>query len=347
MRFFTVFLIAVLIAASSFGQWDSALDHDSSGVIDLADLSYFANRWLETSDVEVPSVWGLSKAEAEASIISAGLSVGSLTQQHSLSFPEDTVISQYPAAGDSVPAGSRVNIMVSFSGEDGFNGMSWVYIDEPEFTGYVSKYEITNAQYCKFLTDALACEDIDVRTDGIYGVRGAYNGQLYYDIDDPHAQISYSDGSFYSESRSGNDMTSHPVVEVSWFGAKAFCDYYGYILPSEQQWQAGADYHGAFDYGCGTSIDSSKANYALNNPAGLSSFPHTSSAGEFGEYGYGLCDMAGNVWEWTDTIWGEGYRVLKGGSWCDSAENCKVESRLSGSPLAGHFNYGFRVFMRE
>ncbi|WP_117625013.1 SUMF1/EgtB/PvdO family nonheme iron enzyme, partial [Sedimentisphaera salicampi] len=313
-------------------------------IIDLSDLSYFAQHWLETSDVEVPSVWGLSEAEAEEAIFSAGLSVGSLTQQHSLSFPQDTVISQYPAAGESVPYGSGVNLTVSFT-QDGFSGMSWVYIDEAELVGYMSKYETTNAQYCKFLSDALDARKIEVRKDGIYGVRGEYNGQLYYDIDDPHAQISFSDGYFHVESRSGYDMNSHPVVEVSWFGAKAFCDFYSYVLPSEAQWQAAADYNASFHYGCGLNIDSSKANYDLNNPQGLPSFPHTTPVGQFGEYGYSLCDMAGNVWEWTDSTSSEGSRVLKGGSWCDSAQNCKVSESLSSPPLPTHFNCGFRAFI--
>jgi hypothetical protein len=44
----------------------------------------------------------------------------------------------------------------------GATGMTWVYIDEPNFTGYMSKYETTNAQYCQFLNDALASGDIIV-----------------------------------------------------------------------------------------------------------------------------------------------------------------------------------------
>jgi formylglycine-generating enzyme required for sulfatase activity len=80
-------------------------------------------------------------------------------------------------------------------------------------------------------------------------------------------------------------------------GATAFCNYYGYRLPTEWEWQAVADYDGSFTHGCGTSINNSIANYYYStHPNG------TTIVGAFGAYGYGMCDMAGNVLEWTSTV---------------------------------------------
>jgi formylglycine-generating enzyme required for sulfatase activity len=213
--------------------------------------------------------------------------------------------------------------------------MVWVYIDDPGvsghkgFIGQMSKYETTNAQYCEFLNAALAPGDITVGADNIvYGANSSnggadFVGEPYFDTyaASSHSQITYSGGIFSVRSRDGYDMSNHPVVEVSWYGATAFCDYYGYRLPTEWEWQAVADYNETFTYGCETTINQSKANYWDNgyaNPLGLSSFPYTSPVNHYSSYGYGMNDMAGNVWEWTDSIlWGSS-RVLRAGG----AEAC-------------------------
>jgi len=95
-------------------------------------------------------------------------------------------------------------------------------------------------------------------------------------------------------------MADHPVGEVSWYGATAFASYYGWRLPTEWEWQAVADFDGTYIYGCGTTINQSKANYydgGYANPLGLSSYPYTSPVDYYASYGYGMNDMAGNVWE--------------------------------------------------
>ena len=45
------------------------------------------------------------------------------------------------------------------------------------------------------------------------------------------------------------------MTYVTWYGATAICNYYGYRLPTELEWQAVADYEGEFNYGCGIDID--------------------------------------------------------------------------------------------
>ncbi len=231
--------------------------------------------------------------------------------------------------------------------------MTWVLIDDPGvsghegFTGYMSKYETTNAQYCEYLNSAKAAEQITVYNDVVYASSDTSHSQPYFDtyVADSHSQITYSGDTFSVRSRDGYDMSNHPVVEVSWYGATAFCNYYGYRLPTEWEWQAVADFDGSYTYGCGTTIDHSKANYDCDNPLGLSSWPSTSPVNHYSPCGYGMNDMAGNVWEWTSTI-SSSYRVIRGGSWYDNDSYCTVSHRdLNNQPFASHSNIGFRVVM--
>jgi formylglycine-generating enzyme required for sulfatase activity len=234
----------------------------------------------------------------------------------------------------------------------------FVDINDPGFYGQMSKYEVTNAQYCDFLNAALASGDITVgsaqnpRWHGYYviGASGSnpgtdYAGELYYNGDGSGwsgldgvtnggaARIFYSTGAFYVDSGFGN----HPVTEVSWYGTMAFANYYGYYLPTEEQWQGVADYDDTYLYGCGTSIDNSKANCrGSTHPFGIT------AVGSFGQYGYGMSDMAGNVWEWTSTSSGN-LRVIRGGCWFSSDSECTVSLEQACLPLWTDGSIGFRV----
>jgi hypothetical protein len=238
-------------------------------------------------------------------------------------------------------------------------GMTWVTINDPGiggghegFNGQMSKYETTNAQYCQFLNAALASGDITVSGNSVNGANGSnsgadFVGQGYYYIgvagwthdgatNGGAARIRYSGGVFTVDSGFGN----HPVSMVTWYGATAFCNYYGYRLPTEWEWQAVADYDGSYTYGCGTTINNSMANYAgSTHPNG------TTVVGAFGTYGYGMCDMAGNVWEWTSTIYSGIYPAQCGGGWCDSGlAACLVRGvRNVYYPDSTSGDVGFRV----
>jgi hypothetical protein len=234
----------------------------------------------------------------------------------------------------------------------------FVDINDPGFYGKMSRYEVTNAQYCDFLNAALASGDITIesarnpRWHGYYAIGASgsnpgtdYAEELYYNGDGSGwsgldgetnggaARIFYSAGTFYVDSGFGN----HPVTEVSWYGAMAFANYYGYYLPTEEQWQGVADYDGTYLYGCGTSIDSSKANTSgSTHPFG------TTAVGSFGQYGYGMSDMAGNVWEWTRTSSGS-FRVVRGGCWFFKGYRCTVSFGQACLPLWSDGHIGFRV----
>ena len=230
------------------------------------------------------------------------------------------------------------------------DGMEWKYVSDPGvlghegFVGHMSKYETTNDQYCQFLNAALH--------DGLIVV---YGGIVYAsdDVDylrdyfitcsaDPWSQIYY-DGDFGVRFRDGYDMGDHPVGCVSWYGAEAFCDYYGYRLPTEWEWQAVADYRGDYVYGCGPTIDSGKANYNKSNPLGLSEYPYTTPVDYYDSFGYEMSGIAGSMWEWTDSIDSGIDRVLRGGSLWDLDLFCTVSRRFSCHPLNSSNLFGFRV----
>jgi Peptidase C10 family/Sulfatase-modifying factor enzyme 1/Spi protease inhibitor len=234
-------------------------------------------------------------------------------------------------------------------------GMTWVTINDPGiggghegFNGQMSKYDTTNAQYCQFLNAAQSTGDIIVSGNSVIGASGSnsgadFVGQYYYYIgfagwthdgatNGGASRIHYSGGVFTVDS----GFENHPVSVVTWYGATAFCNYYGYRLPTEWEWQAVADYDGSYTYGCGTTINNSMANYAGSiHPNG------TTAVGAFGMYGYGMCDMVGNVWEWTSSLYSGSY-VLRGGGWSDGI--CNVWSKRAGYyPDDASCDVGFRV----
>ena len=59
----------------------------------------------------------------------------------------------------------------------------------------------------------------------------------------------------------------------------------------------------------------------------------------------GLYDMAGNVWEWTNSWWDESgtYRVIRGGSWYNFAVHCRSAHRTWLTPVNRDANVGFRL----
>ena len=246
---------------------------------------------------------------------------------------------------EGVPDDPRIMVWV-YINDDG-SGMRGLYgepIDEGGFNGYMSKYETTNSQYCEYLNSAMNDGLITVYNDDVYAVGDISHSQVYFKPYPGYAcsQITYSDSVFSVRSRDGYSMANHPVVCVSWYGATAFCNYYGYRLPTEWEWQAVADYDGSYDYGCGKTISHSKANYDQDNPLGLSLIPYTSPVDHYPSYGYGMNDMAGNAWEWIskDSGW---HRVVRGGGWGENGSICTVWGWSNYDPFSAHFDLGFRV----
>lgn len=236
---------------------------------------------------------------------------------------------------------------------DDSDSITLVDVNDPGFNGQMSKYEITNAQYCQFLNVAFTTGDITVSGNNVNGDNGSnagidFAGSIYYKIDGPgHDEFNAINGGAarINWDPVGEVLTvdptfeDHPATYVSWYGATAFSDYYGFRLPTTQEWQAVADHTVAdpYIYGCGPSINTGIANYSssvLDHPDG------TTAVGSYGDFGYNMCDLAGNVWEWTDSTSG-GNPVIHGGSW--EYGECLVTYSTSYSKNYTHFAIGFRV----
>jgi len=158
-----------------------------------------------------------------------------------------------------------------------------------------------------------------------------------------------------------NQGDDHPVVYVSWDDGQAYCDHYGYVLPTEAQWEYAAAGPDAREYPWGDLWDQQKCcNYYNRGPGGRT-FP----VGSFpaGASWCGASDMAGNVWEWCADWYSATYyqvspelnppgpesgscRVLRGGCWNSGhLDACRSAYRIYDVPSLTSNLIGFRVAM--
>lgn len=163
------------------------------------------------------------------------------------------------------------------------------------------------------------------------------------------------------------DYPDHPVVHVSRDDAAAYARWAGKRLPTEEEWEwaaSGGLQNPLFPWG-DEPADGTKANYSDKNsefpwfdPTCDDGWKYTSPAGSYPPNGYGLYDMAGNVFEWTedwmwsytDTVhdteafkdgWG-GSRAARGGCYFSIAKDLRVTRRMALLGGGGNSGVGFR-----
>ncbi len=182
---------------------------------------------------------------------------------------------------------------------------------------YMGETEITIGQYLKF------CKATNSHWPEWLEEGSKYN--IYTGTDD-----------YYKQKGMSESNTNHPITGVSWYDAKAYAEWLGGRLPTENEWEYAAKGGQNYDYAGSNNINE-VAWYDGNS--GNKTHPVKGKKPN----GYGLYDMSGNVWEWTATLSGS-IRVLRGGSWGSSAENCRVASRdFNYNPDFRNYNGGFRV----
>ncbi len=185
---------------------------------------------------------------------------------------------------------------------------------------YMDIHEVTNAQYFEF------CQATGHKLPEFWG------------MDKFRCSLDYPD---------------HPVCGVNWFDAQKYARWAGKRLPTEAEWEYAA--RGGMagkEYPWGNYIDSTYANYKKY-------YKTSTATGRFSANKYGLYDMAGNVWEWTQDRYAANYysqsheenprgpengwfRVIRGGSW-HSGDMCVRGYYRNGlSPNWVDFAVGFR-----
>ncbi len=155
----------------------------------------------------------------------------------------------------------------------------------------------------------------------------------------------------YQPSDNGWGRGSRPVINVSWNDAQAYVQWLSqkagkaYRLPTAEEWEiaalAGSDtnYYWGNDVGrnnancdgCGSEWDNRK----------------TAPVGSFKPNAFGLCDMMGNVWQWTDSCWKDNCsrRLFYGGSWNHRPEDMRATTRNWFETNKRMRYLGFRVAM--
>lgn len=202
----------------------------------------------------------------------------------------------------------------------------------------IGKYEVSVGEYQKCITNG-ACNN---------------TGDIHYrtNTDDPECNLGVA------------GKEKHPMQCVTWYGAKAYCEYIGKRLPSEAEWEKAARGPDGGIYPWGNDPDihceyvvKADGNEGLGCGVGG---PMTVGSKPNGISLYGAYDMIGNVWEWVNDWYdddyyetmptknpagpGSGaYRVLRGGSWRSGVPSTlRASYRSSDYPESSSSTYGFR-----
>lgn len=187
---------------------------------------------------------------------------------------------------------------------------------------YISSYPITNAHYSKFLK--------------------ASGYQMPQNWDEKENPLL-------------------PVTGVSWYDCLEFCKWlckitgYWFRLPTEAEWEKAARGGDGRNWPWGNEFDETRCNLACDLSIGGKT--EVDNFSPIGNSPFGVSDMAGNVWEWTNSLYLpypykrdrrenmdiSGYRVMRGGSWLSSQKSVRCTYRKKVEPTVKRKDIGFRV----
>ena len=205
----------------------------------------------------------------------------------------------------------------------------------------LDKYLVTNAQFKRF---------VDANPEW-------QPGHIAVQIDNGNYLRHWKDPNILSE------VANHPVIDVNWYAAVAYCRWKGKRLPTEAEWEFAArgGKNALFPWG-DAPADPTRANF------GASHIGTTTPVGKYPANSYDLFDMSGNVWEFLADEWsaypatpqnnpiaggnrfldGDSFlrvttrRVIRGGSFDGAPVNLWVEYRDSHPPNGSQDFVGFR-----
>jgi sulfatase modifying factor 1 len=264
--------------------------------------------------------------------------------------------------------------------ETGIDPERWAYVSKGEFLFGQHEHEVmvdypfeimvtdvTLSQYVQYLNSVMEEGNIRFEEENPIGYypgdefRGFKHEEEILEgwymlaaVNDPGSLVMLRNGSFVLNP----SYSDHPVTLVTWFGAKAYCEYYGWRLPTEIEWEKAA--RGDRDnrpFPWGTDLARNNANYYSSHDIfeKLTGKGDTTPVGFYNgkTYGgyetldssspYGLYDMAGNVWQWVGDIYeDQHYRYMRGGSKENYGYNLRVWTRNSASPTYFSPSVGFR-----